>query len=537
MQLSRRFQRPTGGGVALAACLAVALALRTATTALLPNQIWPDEVFQTVEPAHGLAFGTWLPSWEWVVGIRSWLVPGLLMPELWIGDLLDPGLHFGTAPVTAVMLLLSLIPVIVGYLWGERTGGPAGGLVVGGVCAVWVDLVYLAPHPLTDIFASHTLLLALYAAFAVPQSHGARRLFLAGALLGLSVYLRMQLGPVAAVVAVFASGTKPMRWRALLIGGGATVALLGGVDWVTLGTPFQSIWLNFYYNIIAKVSSTYGTESPLFYFRGLLAVWGPAAPFILVLAYFGARRWPQLFWVSFTIIVTQSMVAHKEWRFIFPAIAPMIILCSLQIVACLPRIEARFGLSGLGKAAPVVICLAATAAISAIGSSSPIYRAFWTRDRPVIKAFNFVARQGGVCGVGILFPLERKDTPQTYDWVGGMGSAALPRGTPQYAAVPTANGTSRSSYNWAVIDRLAPSPPAPFHRVKCFGDDSGQSGPDAGLACVWTRTGGCDASTAVQPAINWPAYFVDDRGQVRKDRLQPRVLGMTPPLHLFGKAL
>jgi hypothetical protein len=219
----------------------VALALRIAATVLLPNIIWADEVFQTVEPAHGLVFGTWMQTWEWVVGIRSWLIPALLAPALWIGDLLDPGRHFGTAPVTALILALSLVPVAVGYRWGLQAGGRRGGLVVGGICAVWVDLVYLAPYPLTDTFASHMLLLALYAAFAGPAPGSRSRLVVAGALMSLSVYLRMQLGPAVAVAAVFAGGADAKRWQALLIGGTPALALLGCLDWVTLGTPLQSI--------------------------------------------------------------------------------------------------------------------------------------------------------------------------------------------------------------------------------------------------------------------------------------------------------
>ena len=94
--------------------LAAALALRITVAVLLPNLVWPDEVFQTVEPAHGLAFGTWMPTWEWVVGIRSWLIPAVLAPALWIGEMLEPGRHFGTAPVTALMLAVWLAPVAAG---------------------------------------------------------------------------------------------------------------------------------------------------------------------------------------------------------------------------------------------------------------------------------------------------------------------------------------------------------------------------------------------------------------------------------------
>src|SRR3954465_10825248 len=39
---------------------------------------WPDEIYQSIEPAHRVAFGYGLVSWEFRDGARSWLLPGLL---------------------------------------------------------------------------------------------------------------------------------------------------------------------------------------------------------------------------------------------------------------------------------------------------------------------------------------------------------------------------------------------------------------------------------------------------------------------------
>ena len=103
----------------------VALLIRALATVTHPNLIWPDEIYQTVEPARHLVFGPWIRSWEWVVGMRSWLVPGLLAAPLWLGRLVDPTGPTGVTFVTALMVILSLTPVIIGYLWGERLQGLA----------------------------------------------------------------------------------------------------------------------------------------------------------------------------------------------------------------------------------------------------------------------------------------------------------------------------------------------------------------------------------------------------------------------------
>src|ERR1700723_3146688 len=62
----------------LALC-AAAPALRLCAHYAAPNIIWPDEVFQVTEPAHRVLFGTGIVTWEWALGIRSWLFPGMAL--------------------------------------------------------------------------------------------------------------------------------------------------------------------------------------------------------------------------------------------------------------------------------------------------------------------------------------------------------------------------------------------------------------------------------------------------------------------------
>ena len=40
--------------------------------------IWADEIFQTLEQGHRLAFGYGLVPWEYQSGARSWLLPGVI---------------------------------------------------------------------------------------------------------------------------------------------------------------------------------------------------------------------------------------------------------------------------------------------------------------------------------------------------------------------------------------------------------------------------------------------------------------------------
>src|SRR5260370_41077903 len=50
---------------------------------------WPDEIYQSLEPAHRLVFGYGLIPWEFLQGARSWALPalvaGLLKGSGWFG--------------------------------------------------------------------------------------------------------------------------------------------------------------------------------------------------------------------------------------------------------------------------------------------------------------------------------------------------------------------------------------------------------------------------------------------------------------------
>src|SRR5204863_291777 len=62
-------------------CAALALRLWAGIGRL--DMIWPDEHFQTLEPAGWVIFGHGFKTWEWQVGYRSWVVPAFFMPVLW----------------------------------------------------------------------------------------------------------------------------------------------------------------------------------------------------------------------------------------------------------------------------------------------------------------------------------------------------------------------------------------------------------------------------------------------------------------------
>ena len=67
---------------------AVSLLVRIYASCTSIAQIYPDEIFQTLEPAHKLVFGRGITYWEFKVGARSWFFPGILAGAYKILDII-----------------------------------------------------------------------------------------------------------------------------------------------------------------------------------------------------------------------------------------------------------------------------------------------------------------------------------------------------------------------------------------------------------------------------------------------------------------
>jgi hypothetical protein len=65
------------------------IVLRLAIATFRLDRFWPDEHYQTLEPAFYLLNGFGVLSWEWTQGFRSWSLPALHVPPLalagWLG--------------------------------------------------------------------------------------------------------------------------------------------------------------------------------------------------------------------------------------------------------------------------------------------------------------------------------------------------------------------------------------------------------------------------------------------------------------------
>lgn len=379
-------------------CLAAAVPCVLALWQL--GRLHPDEVFQYLEPAHHRAFGYGILAWEWQQGLRNWAIPGLLS---W---LLSACAAVGIDDVWARRAVLELplyglhvlAMAAVYRLCARRLPAPLARWSLA-LVGLYYPVLTFAGRTMSETFSTAFLLIAvdwldrrgqvLYAAWG-------------GVALGLSVVARYGTG--AAVVGIVAWLLIERRWReaAATVGAGLGVALLLGLlDLQTWGSFLHSFRAYYAFNVQSgQAAAQFGGEPWWFYLRWL----GVLAPFAWP-GFIGFFRSPALRLFSLvagaaTYLVAISAVAHKEVRFIYPA---LVLLC----VAATPA-----ALALLQKAAvPALKPLAAAASLPFFWLDSPLQaerpEQFRLEAKAARAATGFFIIPEGVWGSGGYFWLGK----------------------------------------------------------------------------------------------------------------------------------
>src|SRR5262245_33463776 len=267
-----------------------------------PRTVHPDEIFQTLEPAHRLAYGYGVVTWEWRLGTRSWAFPALLAAIMRASDWIRASPTVYLRAVSVILSLGSLSTIWFGFAWGRRavchrtlesTGetGLEAAIVAAIGCAIWYELVIFGPRAFTEVVAAHVLLPGLYLGTHGTALSEKTRMFLSGLLCGLAVAFRPQLAPAALFAAIYFCRPRwRERWRAVAAGLLVPLISFGLVDAWTWSYPFQSFFRYVWVNIVEGRSKLYGTE-PWYWYVGVLA---QHMGLLVLFAVIGAARSPFL---------------------------------------------------------------------------------------------------------------------------------------------------------------------------------------------------------------------------------------------------
>jgi GPI mannosyltransferase 3 len=464
----------TAGGLL---CLVVAaVGLRLVPVIFVPSIIWGDEVYQTVEQAHRLVYGYGLIPWEFQVGLRSWLMPGLIAGMMEIARAIGDGPQYYLPTIAVGLGLLASAPVVCVFLWCRRASGLASAFVAAAAVAVAPELVYFGARSLNEVVAAHLLVIAFYLIEPGYPVRSRRRLFGAGALLAITWLLRIQLAPAIAVIALWPA---PGAWRSrvmALIAGGAVALAFGAVfDWLTLGSPLASVWRNVYYNLYLGVSAGFGIEPWYYYLLGEFGVWAGAVPIVLILVALGARRMPALFVGAVILVVAHSAIAHKEYRFVYPAVVMAMVLAAVgltQLIAWVQDWLHRCGMRpGIATASAMVVLFGGWCAIAFGVWSGGVIGELRNRVHAQLAAMAFVHNLPAPCGIGLYGQNA---------WVRYGGYTYLHLPVPMFWPGNDAElEATAGAFNTLLSDHT-PSPQLGFERRRCFGK-----------ICITQRAGGC----------------------------------------------
>jgi GPI mannosyltransferase 3 len=479
--------RLSADAIAGTAVFAVAFAARLLPVFAFPGINHPDEVFQTMEQAHRLVFGNGLVPWEFVYGTRSWVLPGALAGLMMIASQFCHGPSCYMPIIGSALAALGAASALCAFLWGRRFFGTAGGVIAGIFAAIWIDAVYFGPRTLSDSVAAHVLVIGLYANTpSQPEATTWRRAAVAGALLSLAASLRIQLSPAIALAGLSGMFTTLRYQRLAFLGSGLSIGLLfGAVDRFTWSYPFEALWRNVTANLYYGVQAKFGIFPWYWYFSAILEYWTGLAGVMLALCLIGALWLPQPFIAALLIAVTYSLFGHKELRFIYPAVLLAVVVSGIGLAQLVAWISEALRDGGWGRRwaiiAPSAMALAVVVLTQlAFANGSEPYRRLWTRGRDMILASRYVARLGGVCGIGVV----------DHDWAVTGGYAAFHHAVPLYWATPLGPLDPDSvAFNTAVYDRGKPVG-AGYVEEACFGE-----------SCVAQRYGTCSP----QPMANMSA--------------------------------
>jgi phosphatidylinositol glycan class B len=286
---------------------------------------WPDEIYQTLEPAHRLVFGYGMVAWEFVQGARSWTLPGFIAFWMGLGKLV--GWNQPEQYVRLVKVVFAVLGALTGlsvYALG-RSLNVRPWLASVGACAFWLaaPAIYFGFRPMSETLSA--LFVGLGMAWVLSDSGRRNLVFWGAAFLAFSVFLRLHNAILCVAVLVWLSWRR--RWSALEdVGGVFFLGALGFglLDKLTWGGWFHSAFVYLRFNLIEGRASIWG-EAPWTYYPRTFFTSMPALAMastlgvVLALVLTKDSRVRALFATVVVFVLVHILVPHKEYRFLFAA--------------------------------------------------------------------------------------------------------------------------------------------------------------------------------------------------------------------------
>lgn len=464
----------------IAGVLLAAFAARLVSIFAVSFVLRPDEIFQNLEPAHRLVTGYGVVTWEWRAGLRSWLMPEFYAAIMRLSA--DLGLGHAANVVRCVLAALSLGLVGIAMAAGRKVAGPAGAALCAVAIAFWPDCILYGPRTLAEAQGGELLSAGvLLAGLWLRGSRGWAQAVAIGFLLALSVMVRLQYLPGAALAVLWCAAARPAAIPFLLAGALPALVLEGLVDWHASGVPFAPLWVNFHINYVQHRADVFGTQSILFYPFVLARGWGALTIPLVAGLVWGARSMRLELAAALAVVLTHSVIPHKEASFVFGAVPLLVVVAAAGIARQWQRIDrANMRLNAACGAMALACILALLSG----------YRVDRLENVPYLHAMHIAARTRDICGVG-------QFNPGFGDWMDSGGYTTLDRPIPLYFARTARElGAMAPGFDLLIApDDTRPQLPSSYVPVSCWRK-----------ICVLRRTGGCRETAAPQISAELAAW-------------------------------
>jgi hypothetical protein len=258
--------------------------------------------------------------------------------------------------------------------------------------------------------------------------------------------------------------------------------------------PFEWLVLNIRQNLLHDHASAFGVSSAIAYLGLESVIWSGATLLLLCALWRGFRHAPLLIVAAVVNIAFHSAIAHKEYRFIFLSIVLLIVAAALGSADWVQMIRERPAWRRF--ALPLVAGGWMLISLGLAEATKPM-QDNWMRGTGTAQLAAELRHDGELCGVA-LYVTSFHLLPGRERLAGGSPLYALqPKDPLARGRLPALAREHEAAFNRILAPPDAASElPADFSRRGCA--DTGEGGP----ACIFARSGGCDAAAAGPFAIN-----------------------------------
>lgn len=302
-------------------------------------------MYQSLEPAHRLAFGYGLIAWEFVEGARNWAFPGALAAVLRLCALLgldQPRAYLG---VVRALFCAAAAGTAYGAFRLARTLGasPLASAAGAATFALGSVPIYFAHRAMSETASAAPVAFGL--ALLLEKDRPRWKALLGASLLGVAVLFRLQnaIFPAGALALLALRREKRACWEAGLALA-TWAAIYGLLDLLTWGGLFHSALVYLRFNLVEGQAARWGTAEAWYYARVLWTSMPAVALCLVGLWALGARRAPGVSLIALAFFLAHSLVPHKELRFLFPLLPVLGALAAVGFDALPPALPRRLAL-------------------------------------------------------------------------------------------------------------------------------------------------------------------------------------------------